>query len=518
MVEIPSQLKDPIWRIQNLYLIRDKNRRLVKMRFNLAQRRIIAVVGEAIRLGLKPIRHFDIKARQVGLSTFWGLIYLDNTIFTPNTISCIVAQKDESLKHIWDIIRVAHETMPDELRPRLKEDSVKTLAFADANSKIMVSLKVQSTVLHNLHVSEYPLCDPLEIEQTIAACPPNANISLEGVPEGMNHAYEKWVQTEDTHTHLFHPWFFSDEYRLPAVKPFLRTDEENTFAAKTVKNFDGYEVVDDQLQWRREKKKDLKRLYYQEFAEDESTCFLTSGGKFFEQAKMKALMEEAKLEPIIKKTADWTMWEDRQHRHIYVAGADIAAGRGGDYSALAIVCVTCRKTAFRYRARVSLTEFYGVCSEWGRHYSNALLAPEDNSFGLAVVERLIEDGYPNLYRQPGGLRAIGGPKAQLKFGWHTDKNSRLDMLVYLKECLEGEPEEDEAHFQPEIKWLDTELLNETLYVVDEEGKIEAKAGKHDDLVFAWGIAMQMYRGAARTGSFKSSSIILGDQLESAKEF
>src|SRR3990167_6824960 len=144
--QVVDQFKDPLWRIQNLYLIRDKTHNKRKMQFNNAQKRIVSIVGDKIRKGL-PINHYDLKYRQGGVSTFWVLFYLDNMIFNPNTINVIIAQKQESLNHLWDIVRIAHETMPDSLRPELEHDTSRTLSIKGTHSKIMVSLKVQSTVL-----------------------------------------------------------------------------------------------------------------------------------------------------------------------------------------------------------------------------------------------------------------------------------------------------------------------------------------------------------------------------------
>lgn len=494
---LPSQLSDPIWRIQNLYLIRDKRRQRRRMVLNACQRRILAAIRPALD-SRRPVRHFDLKYRQGGVSTFWLLYYLDDTIFTPNTSSAILAQEQDTLNFLWDVIRFAHSSMPPSLRPPLLKDNAKTLSFPNG-SRIMVALHVNGTGLHNLHVSEYPKCNPVEIEETIAACPPWANATLEGVGEGMNHAHEKWVAHGDGYTRLFHPWFLQEEYRLE-TPPLERTEEERRLAAYALREY-GVSLDDRQFAYRRRMKKELRERYPALMAEDPITCFISSGNRFFNGLKMATLLEEARQEleknPPLKKDDELEIWELPQPRHVYAAGADVAEGVSGDYSVLAILCVTCRKTAMRYRARCATDYFHRLCHKYGVECNNALLAPENNGLGLAVVQGLKENGYPNLYREKQDTR-LNSLKDYLKFGWDTNVQTKPVMMDNLRLALEGKFEEDENNFHPEFMVLDTKFLEETLNISERGGKIQAESGKHDDLVMAYAIAFQMYLRLKRT--------------------
>ena len=526
-------LNDPLWRVQNLYLIRSKDRTLQRLKFNNVQNRIVGVISDRLSKGL-PIRHYDLKFRQGGISTFWVLFYLDNTIFTPNTISVIQSVTQESNKHIWDIARLAYETMPTALRPRSNQDSATTLAFDETKSKIMVTLKVLSTTLHNLHLSEYPLCDSKDIEQTLAAVPPGANVTLEGVSNGMNHAYDKWQGT-DNYTRLFHPWFLQEEYRIESLNPVKWTEDELKLKSYAMREYQA-ELTDDQILFRRDKQNDLKQLFDQEMAESPETCFISSGNAYFNNKKIKILKEEAKEHQRLyppKRSGDWhevndmgtgwEMWEEPALHHIYAAGADVAEGVDGDYSVLSIFCVTCRKQAFRYRARVNVSHFYKVCDEWGRKYNNALLAPEMNNHGHAIILGLREDcRYPNLfYHESNRIPPITGKhtEAPRKFGWDTKEDSKKTMLDQIQYALEGEFLADESNFEPAFTVLDTWFLSECFTFINNEGKLEAASGKHDDLVMAWAIAYQMFRRlGSRSKTFQEGSITFGPKLDSSSLF
>lgn len=514
---LKNRFTDPLWRIQNIYLIRDKNRHLVPMRFNSIQKRLSVVVADSLD-HKKPIRHMDLKYRQGGISTFWILYYLDNTLFTPNTITCILAQQKESLKYLWDIVRSAHMMLPDRIKPKCREDSAHTLYFEENNSKIMVSLKLLSTTVHNLHVSEYPRCDPIEIEQSLAAAPPNANITLEGVANGINHAYDKW-HSKDEYTRLFHPWYLQEEYKLPVTR-LTRTEEETILSDYALHNFN-IVMTDEQMAWRRQKKNELKQLFYQEYAEDADSCFMSSGNPFFNARKIAKLLKTPEF--YVEQTDEYEQYEKPANGHIYVAGADSAQGLSdGDYSVLAIICVTCRRQAFRYRARVNVDKFFHVCDYWGRLYNKALLAPEVNNTGHAVILGLQAMQYPYLYLETPIKNSILGltkTSNNRQHGWNTNTVTRPVMLEQIRQAVEGNFDDDENNFMPEIAISDQIFLRECLTFHNVDGKLEALAGKHDDCIFAWAIALQMYilsrPAVQRQGS---NNFLVGGQSEASRLF
>lgn len=497
------------------------------MKFNTCQERILPVIREHIETG-KPIDHFDLKFRQGGVSTLWVLFYEDNTIWTPNTITGIIAHKQESLGHLWEMVRIAHATMPDALRPIPKTDNVRTLAF-DSNSKIFVSQKVQSTTMHNVHVSEYPLCDPLEIEQTLAACPPDANKTLEGVAEGRNHAFKKWKEEDTGMTKLFHPWFVQEEYRLKSYQKPGHGDEKEEENLKRMALKDYGIVIDaEQINHRRKKKRELKNLFLQEMAEDPITCFLTSGNPFFDNAKIETLLRDARtwldIHPPFEEKDEYVMYEPPERGCIYAAGADTAEGKvDRDYSVLAILNVTKKRMAFRYRSRAPVGKFYQVCDYYGRMYNKALLAPELNNTGHAVILGLQEIHYPNLYFEDHLRHAAFGKKEQEKtrnYGWRTDQKSRQVLIEGIKQAIEGEYNSGPENFDTEFLVLDKIFLDECFSFINNEGKIEAGPGSHDDTIFAWAIAYQMFKRLVARSSVKlsNSNVYIGEQSEASKLF
>lgn len=513
-----------IWRIQNLYKVRDKNRNLTKLKLNDVQMRIIDRVKD-----MTPIRSFDLKARQLGVSTLWLLWWLDDTIFKQNTISGVLADKRENLGYLFEIVRLAHSEMPSALRPRLGDNSKSVLSFPDINSKIFVSLSIKSTALHNLHISEICYCKDTEIQRTLGACGPKANITMESTGNGIgNYGYETYQDSKTGSSSFrcgFLPWFIHADYRLPlngqeedSILKRISTDEKRLL---TLAQSDyGVSIDAGQILFRRWKQKDLKGLYRQEYPETDEDAFLTSGSKFFEYRKLNRLLLEIKEyfkenDPV-EQTDDYVMWEKPNPKNVYVAGADTAEG-SGDPSVLKIINVTQKCEVFRYRARVNYKTFYKICDKWGRFYNRCLLGVERNNHGHAVLLGLEEDcHYPNLYKEESQTRLKNNIAAKSgkslsalpehKTGWQTSQSSRPLMLDMLKGAIEGDETDDVDHFFPEILFYDDQLLTECLTFEEIKGKFQAVPGKTDDNIIGSAIAYQMYlRKAGYIGDMKKSN-------------
>lgn len=95
-----GRLDDPLWRLNNLYWIEDKNGHVRRFRMNRAQRRL--------HTGLWN-RNVVLKARQLGISTYVALLMLDRCLFTANYHAGIIdktlpdaEQKLEKLRFAWE--------------------------------------------------------------------------------------------------------------------------------------------------------------------------------------------------------------------------------------------------------------------------------------------------------------------------------------------------------------------------------------------------------------------------------
>lgn len=499
-----------MWRMTHLYKIRDKNKNLILLKPNIIQQQIIRSLADQ-----NPIRSYYLKYRQGGVSTWWLIWWLDEAISNFNTITGVLSHSRESLKYLWEIIRIAFDNMPDSCRPHFDKYNETEINFDELNSKIFVSLSIRSTAVHNLHISEICFIDPVDLKASLATVGQQGNITIESTANGLgNDGYTMYQDAKagiNGYRSYFFPWWIQPEYRIPLNGMSISKSPEETKLP----------IDAEQTLWRRITKQNQKELFYQEFPEDDQTAFLSTGNPYFDNKKVMALLTEArdleKTDRPALESYDYTQWETPNKYCTYVAGGDVAEGIDGDYSVLKVICVTCRKDALRFRARVAVDEFYKICDMWGRKYGNALMAIERNNHGHAVIMGL-EDicHYPNLYMQEQETRIVKDRgfrerKDIVKIGWDTNAITKPLMLDHLKIGIEGDSNEDVDHFQTEFQIRDTVFLQECLTLAQDGIKIGATQGNHDDDVIATAIAFQMYlKTKGRLKNSNGSGIFLGD--------
>lgn len=539
--EARGQYADKLWRIQHLYKIRDKNKKLVNLSFNAIQNQILDRVRKQSKDFEQAIRSFDLKYRQGGVSTFWLLWWFDETVWNENTITGVLADKKENLGYLFEIVRLAYDTMPEDFKPELGEDSKSALSFPGINSKIFVSLSIKATALHHLHISEICYCKSDEIQRTLGACSPHTDITMESTGNGVgNYGYEHYQDGKlgvNDYATGFSPWFIQPEYAIPLNgAPPPEPDTEERKLIEMAKQDYNIEIKPEQILFRRSKKKDLKTLFPQEFPETDQDAFLTSGKMYFNARKVMALLDELKKWKAENKfyevTDDYEIYEApptvdlKKKRDIYVAGADPADG-GDDNSTFKIINVTQRREAMKFSAKCAIPTFYKALAKWCRAFNNPLLGVELNNHGHAVVLGLIEvERYTRLFMDDRETRLTTkhhmngqntGEKKR-KYGWITSDQTRDILLSDLKLAIEDDDMTDVAHFMPDFSIFDSQLLSECLTFQENDGKYEAVAGKHDDDIFGTGIANQMYKRARKKlnhGDY-DSTILAGESLESTR--
>ena len=142
-------MKDRIWRLNNLYWIINKQGEEVKFKLNIFQEFLIK------RLWFLVI---VLKARQLGITTFFCILYLDDTLFTENLSAAIIADTVQHAKEIFETkIRFPFEKLPDWLRKDyiLDTDTKQSLKFKNINSSISVVTSARSGTYQRLHISEF---------------------------------------------------------------------------------------------------------------------------------------------------------------------------------------------------------------------------------------------------------------------------------------------------------------------------------------------------------------------------
>ncbi len=248
--ELVANLRDPMWRISNLYKIiikgksHDDDDLVIQFKPNRAQRRFIERLHH---------RNIILKARQLGFTTLIAIAWLDHAMFNANVRCGIIAQDRDSAEVIFrDKVKFAYDNLPPVLKERmpLAKDSASELLFAHNNSSIRVATSMRSGTIHRLHISEFgKICAkyPDKAKEvttgSIPAVPLSGITIVESTAEGMDGEFYDMTQraialqqqgkklTERDYRFHFFPWHEEDGYELdPDV--VVITDKDRDYFEK----------------------------------------------------------------------------------------------------------------------------------------------------------------------------------------------------------------------------------------------------------------------------------------------
>ena len=189
----------------------------------------------------------------------------------------------------------------------------------------------------------------------------------------------------------------------------------------------------------------------------------------------------------LAKYGNLEIYEQPREDTYYVIGADGAQGiEGGDDSAAYILKLPSYEEVACFSDIIRPDEFAGVVNYLGLLYNKALLGVELNDKGgYAVLEKLMNwYFYPNLYYDinPFKRKIVGG---QVNYGWHTGPGTRDIMLRDFVDYF------DNGNIFIKSKKLLTQM--KSFGIIAKTGKIAAAPGKHDDVLIAAMIALQLAR-------------------------
>ena len=458
---------DKDWRMANLYKIVDKDGRRVLLNENPIQKKIRKHPSKRKRI---------LKARQFGVSTGCIIDAFDDCIWNADRTVVILAHEKDAIQKLFRIVARAYKFMPEELKPKVDRGggSRYEMYFPEINSRIYCDLESRGDTIHRLHISEAAFADHDRLRSTLEAVPLNGIITWETTPNGLgNHFYEDWIDENSTAANLFFPWYMHDEYKISDITIDELTEDELKLKEKALKLY-GVKITNEQIAFRRQKKSDLKDLFIQEYPEDDQTCFLSSGNTVMDLALIKELKDKAKKP--IEKLDDIEIYEKPNIKGLYVCGADVAEGVGGDYSTACMINARTREEVASVRGHFKPSEFAQVLNKMCKHFLvkktvHPLLAVERNNHGHAVLLALTEiEKYPHLYHAQ-----------DERVGWKTDKITRPIMINGFIDAIENR----------NFNFNSAELFKECLTFINNDGKLEAADGKHDDTIIAAAIALQM---------------------------
>jgi len=127
----------------------------------------------------------------------------------------------------------------------------------------------------------------------------------------------------------------------------------------------------------------------------------------------------------------------------YAAGIDVGEGVGLDYSVLSIVGkrgLSSEVVAVIYSNKVGTDSFAFECDRLCREYFSPLLVVDNIGIGRAVIDKLVELGYPNLYMMN-----------EKKYGWALTRPNKRELAVKLVERINNRSLV--TRFKPQVQEL-----------------------------------------------------------------
>lgn len=281
-------LSDPRWRIDNLYYIIDKTGTKRRFKMNWAQETLY-----------KEMWYLNIilKARQLGLSTFVGLLFLDRCFFNNDVSAGIIAHTREDAEKLFRRIKYAYDCLPKELKDfrHATIDSARELRLSNG-SILSVGTSMRGSTLQYLHVSEFgKICAsyPQKAEEIITGSlntiATGQYVFIESTAEGSGGAFhdiykkaEKGVAEKLRLTPLdfkpfFFPWWKEPDYKLAEyVEP--KGEMKEYFQKLEVS---GVNLGGAQQAWYLKKHEVLGDAIYQEFPSTPDEAFKGSASGLF---------------------------------------------------------------------------------------------------------------------------------------------------------------------------------------------------------------------------------------------
>jgi hypothetical protein len=319
--ELKKNLSDPRWRMENLYFIKSKSGKMVQFKFNAVQKKLYDGLW---------YRNLIPKARQLGLSTFFAILFFDQVLFGQNQTAVIIAHTEKDVKKIFkNKIKFSWDHLHPWIKKYIGEPDTNTaneLTFANGSS-ISVALSSRSDTVNFLHISEFGyICQkyPEKAEEIVTGAmnsvPKDGIISIESTSKGREGYFYDFV--EDARRKLsegrelttldfklfFFPWFSDPEYMLPGNFSISREMSEYFKALDTKHKI---KLSSDQERWYIKTKETLGDKMLSEYPSTVDECFAvsTEGAYYSHEMNQVYLQNRIMHLPVVDDVPVDTAWD-----------------------------------------------------------------------------------------------------------------------------------------------------------------------------------------------------------------
>jgi hypothetical protein len=445
--------KDPVYFAKTYIKIVHVDRGLIPFEMYDYQKEIVQKISDNRRCAV-------LTARQSGKTTTAVAVILHYILFNEFATVAILANKGDAAREVLARIKLAYEALPKWLQQGITEWNKGNIELENG-CKVLAGTTTSSAIrgksINFLYLDEVAFIEGYDeffasVYPTISSGE-STKLLMTSTPNGLNHFWKT-----------------------------CKGAEEGTNGYQFVKVM-WYDVPGRGEEW---KKETIESLDHDEDKFNQEYCceFLGSSGTLISGSKLKELYPDT---PIMKSEG-LIQYERPEKNQQYVITADVARGKGLDYSTFTVFNITqmpYRQAAVFRDNHVGPIDFASVLNTIGMVYNTAGLLVEINDIGGQVVDVLhIDYGYENLlYTQNSGRSGkvlSGGFGKNVENGIRTTKTVKGTGCSMLKMLVE----------QNQLLIRDYDTIQELSRFSKKANSFEAEPGFHDDLVmnlvlFSW---------------------------------
>ena len=401
--EIKEKFSDRKWRLNNLYYVKDEKGNKVLFKMNIVQEYLH-----------DNIWFFNIipKARQLGITTFFTIFYLDQILFGRDKTATIIAHTEKDMKKIFrNKVKFAWDNMHPWIKKKIGEPDTNTaneLSFPNG-SIISVALSSRSDTVQFLHVSEFgKICAkyPDKAEEIVTGAINSVHagnmVSIESTAEGREgYFYEFCMEAERMRKAgmelsaldfkiFFFPWWIDPRYTLEGNFVIPRESEDYFKALKTKH---GISLTDGQKRWYVKKEALNRGKMFQEYPSTLDEAFMASieGAYYAEDMNKVYTQKRIMMLPVVDNYPVDTWWDLGMN----------------DFNVILFVQSVGPQIRFidcYYNRGYGLSHYVNLLKEKGYHYGQHVLPHDvevrDLSTGLSRKSTLFNLGLVNIRVSP----------------------------------------------------------------------------------------------------------------------
>jgi len=407
-----------------------------------------------------------LKSRQLGLSTLCAAYATWLAIFYKDQNILIIATKLPTAMNMIKKCKVILDNLPKWLLLPKFEPTKQAITFDNGSQIVAIPTSEdagRSEALSLLIVDEAAIIRDFEeiwtgLKPTIST---GGKAIVLSTPKGVGGQYYKlWMDAE------------AGENGFNPIKLYWTVHPEH-----------------DEAWFKNESKGMNKRQIAQEFMCD----FIASGDTFLQPEELDYLRGML-MKPVAKEGPGmgvW-IWSPPVAGHRYVLSADVSRGDAADYSAFHMIDTEDNEVCAEYMGKIPPEALADLLDEWGRRYNNALIIPEQNTFGYLVCVKLRDQlhykklYYPKHTGDPFNYMPID-PRSELPGFPNTNQKTRTQILAKLEELIRNK----------QLKTYSERLFNQMQSFIWEGNKPMAGKDSHDDLILSLAIGTWLIEGGAQ---------------------